>query len=55
MVKELKESPESLRAKVTSPGGTTQAALEVLEKGGLKEIFSCAVKAARKRAIELGK
>jgi len=55
MVKELKESPESLRAKVTSPGGTTQAALEVLEKGGLKEIFSRAIKAARKRAKELGK
>ncbi len=54
MVKELKESPESLRAKVTSPGGTTQAALEVLEKNHLKEIFSEAIKAARKRAGELG-
>lgn len=55
MVKESTESPESLRAKVTSPGGTTAAALEVLEKGHLKEIFSRAIKAARKRAKELGK
>ena len=55
MVKESIGSPEILRAKVTSPGGTTAAALEVLEKNHLKEIFSDAVKAARKRAKELGK
>ena len=55
MVKESIESPEILRAKVTSPGGTTAAALEVLEKNHLKEIFSDAVKAAKKRAKELGK
>ena len=55
MVKELKESPEILRAKVTSPGGTTAAALEVLEKAHLKEIFSRAIKAARRKAKELGK
>lgn len=54
MVKESIESPEVLRAKVTSPGGTTAAALEVLEKNHLKEIFSDAVKAAQKRAKELG-
>jgi len=55
MVKESMGSPEILRAKVTSPGGTTAAALEVLEKNHLKEIFSDAVKTARKRAKELGK
>ncbi|MCK4244945.1 MAG: pyrroline-5-carboxylate reductase, partial [Candidatus Omnitrophica bacterium] len=33
MAKESSVSPESLRAKVTSPGGTTEAALEALEKG----------------------
>ncbi len=55
MVKESIESPEILRAKVTSRGGTTQAALEVLEKNHLKEIFSRAIKTARKRAGELGK
>lgn len=54
MVKELKEKPEILRAKVTSPGGTTAAALEVLEKNHLSEIFSNAIKSARKRAKELG-
>ena len=55
MVKESIGSPEILRAKVTSPGGTTQAALEVLEKGGLKDIFFRAIKSARKKAKELGK
>ncbi len=53
MAKELGENPESLRVKVTSPGGTTEAALKVLEKGGLEEIFSRAIKSARKRAGEL--
>ena len=55
MVKELKEKPEILRAKVTSPGGTTAAALEVLEKNHLSEIFSNAIKSARKRAKKLGR
>ena len=54
MVKEALGSPEILRAKVTSPGGTTAAALEVLEKRHLKEIFAEAIRAARKRAEELG-
>ena len=44
-----------LRERVTSPGGTTAAALEVLENSGLRAIFRNALLAARDRAVELGK
>lgn len=43
-----------LRERVTSPGGTTAAALQVLENSGLRTIFRDALLAARDRAIELG-
>jgi len=47
--------PETLRKNVTSPGGTTQAALEVLmADDGLRNLLVRAVAAARKRSIELG-
>ena len=47
-------APETLRKNVTSPGGTTQAALEVLSRdGGLPDIMRDAVLAALKRAREL--
>lgn len=42
-----------LRRRVTSPGGTTAAALKVLEDGGIRELFSCALAAARDRGREL--
>jgi pyrroline-5-carboxylate reductase len=45
--------PEELRLRVTSPGGTTQAAIEQFEKDGLRDIVSRALKAAQKRSIEL--
>lgn len=44
-----------LRQKVTSKGGTTQAALEVFENAGFERIFIEAVAAARKRAGELAR
>lgn len=47
--------PGRLREQVTSPGGTTQAALEVLmDDGGLDELISKAVHAAAARSRELG-
>ncbi|MFO7838793.1 MAG: pyrroline-5-carboxylate reductase [Desulfosalsimonadaceae bacterium] len=45
--------PETLRRKVTSPGGTTEAALEVLEKNEVKASITQAVLAAARRAGEL--
>lgn len=48
-----KESPENLRREVTSPGGTTAAALEALEKARFREIIKKALKAAKARSIEL--
>lgn len=46
--------PEALIDGVTSPGGTTIAALTVLESAGLRAAFADAVTAAVKRAEELG-
>jgi pyrroline-5-carboxylate reductase len=48
------EDPKQLRARVTSPRGTTEAAIKVLEDGGLKPMFHRAVAAAAERARELG-
>jgi pyrroline-5-carboxylate reductase len=49
-----KRSPAELRRDVTSPGGTTEAALEVLAgKNGLNSLIARAVAAANKRAGEL--
>ena len=47
------QKPEELRRRVTSKGGTTAAALEVLEAGRVKEIFVKAIRAAQKRSREL--
>jgi pyrroline-5-carboxylate reductase len=47
-------APEALRAQVTSKGGTTHAAITVLEAAGVKEAFVRALLAARQRARELG-
>jgi pyrroline-5-carboxylate reductase len=53
MLRDRPEKPDVLRQKVTSPGGTTAAALSVLERHGVRRIFSRAVSAARRRAREL--
>ena len=51
------DSPEQLRINVTSPGGTTAAALQVLmdEDTGFPALLPRAVKAATDRSKELGK
>jgi pyrroline-5-carboxylate reductase len=48
------DSPEELRRKVTSPGGTTQAAITHMEKSGVGPAVVDAIKAADKRSRELG-
>lgn len=52
----LDESRElaALRRSVTSPGGTTAAALAVMEAAGLRDTLHRALRAARDRGIELG-
>ncbi len=47
-------SPAELRAQVTSPGGTTQAAISVLDQQGVQATFVQALQAAARRAQELG-
>ncbi len=51
---ENKEHPATLRAMVTSPGGTTIAALHKMEKAGFQGIIMDAVEAATIRSRELG-
>ena len=48
------KTPAELRQAVTSPGGTTFAALNQLERDGFQEIIYKAVVAAYQRALELG-
>ncbi|MEM9227580.1 MAG: pyrroline-5-carboxylate reductase [Verrucomicrobiota bacterium] len=47
------DDPETLRNHVTSPGGTTQAALESFSASDLRGIAQKALEAARTRSIEL--
>jgi pyrroline-5-carboxylate reductase len=54
MLRETGEPPAVLRAQVTSPGGTTAAALAVLEAMAVRAAFGEAVRAAQRRSQELG-
>jgi pyrroline-5-carboxylate reductase len=53
LAREGEESPEVMRQQVTSPGGTTAAALEVLEAAGIRDTFIRAIHAATLRSREL--
>ncbi|HEX7639290.1 MAG TPA: pyrroline-5-carboxylate reductase dimerization domain-containing protein, partial [Burkholderiaceae bacterium] len=48
------DAPETLRARVTSKGGTTHAAITAMESAGVKEAIVHALRAAQARARELG-
>ncbi len=54
LASQSEDSPATLREKVTSKGGTTYAALTTLENAGVKASFIEAMRAAQKRAGELG-
>ncbi len=53
MALEIDEQPATLRQKVTSPGGTTERAINTFEQGGLDKLVNTALTAARDRAREL--
>jgi pyrroline-5-carboxylate reductase len=53
MAVESDDSPQQLRERVTSPGGTTEQALRAFADGGLEALVGRAVAAARSRAAEL--
>ncbi len=48
------KTPAELRSQVTSPGGTTAAAMHVLEERGFRALVEDAVAAAARRSTELG-
>jgi pyrroline-5-carboxylate reductase len=54
MLRESGEHPVILREAVTSPGGTTIAAIRELENHGVRAAFLAAIEAARDRGRELG-
>jgi pyrroline-5-carboxylate reductase len=55
MIEETGDSPNDLRRRVTSPGGTTAAAVRALEDGGFRAAVHAAVAAATERSRELGR
>ena len=53
MLLESGEPAEVLRQRVTSPGGTTEAAIEAFEAGGFRALVDAAIAAATQRGAEL--
>ena len=53
LLEKVPESPETHRDWVSSPGGTTLAGLEVLDRGGLPALMRDTVLAAQRRSREL--
>ena len=53
MALESTDSPEVLRNKVTSPGGTTEKAIGILQDGKLEQLIFKALEGAKQRSIEL--
>lgn len=53
MLTRLDDPAPVLRQRVTSPGGTTQAAIETLETGGFRDLVDRAIAAATQRGREL--
>jgi pyrroline-5-carboxylate reductase len=55
MLRDTNKHPVILREMVTSPGGTTIAAIRELENAGVRAAFLNAIHAARDRSAELAK
>ncbi len=54
MMRDLEDNPAVLRENVTSPGGTTAAALHALDQAAVKAAVAEAMRACRDRSVELG-
>jgi len=54
MLRETGVLPEVLRQRVSSPNGTTVAAINTLDAHGVREAFAAAMVAAKNRSVELG-
>jgi len=54
MLRQTGEPPETLRRNVTSPGGTTEAAIRLMEEAGVGDAIRRAVLRAAERAAEMG-
>lgn len=52
---ESDDSPEQLRNRVTSPGGTTEKAINTFEQGDFAGLVSKALQAAKERSVEMSK
>ena len=55
MIRKMENTPTQLREQVTSPGGTTERALNVLNKGNLESTLREAMHKAFERAEEMSK
>ena len=55
LLADSEERPEALRDAVTSPGGTTAAALDVLNTGEFRDLIDRALAAAKARSLDLAK
>ena len=55
MAMESRDAPAVLRERVTSPGGTTERALEIFHDGDLRDLFRLALAGAHDRSKELSK
>jgi len=53
MLTEGNATPDELRRRVTSPGGTTEAAIELLQAGGFERLVADAIRAATQRSRQL--
>ena len=55
MMRDSGEHPVQLREAVSSPAGTTIAAIRELEKHGVRAALMAAIEAAHARSVELGR
>ncbi len=55
MMSASQKTPEQLRLEVTSPGGTTEAGIKILESHGVKEAFVSCIREAAAHSRRMGK